>query len=285
MPLQSTTTAVKTALPIAFCLLASVASAQRLTIVIDPARGGKEYGARIDEHTYEKQVTLDLANRLKSLLNARDFDVVLTRDSDVVVTSDQRATAANQAKPIACLLLHSTGSGTGLHLFTSSLPPASPASTAVLWDQAQAPFVSRSERLANELSTALSRSKVPVSTGRTWVRPLDNMQCPAIALEIAPENSDTPASDHTYQTRIADAIASSMLFWRGHEDVVQSVLNPPRESAPTPQPETKQPAAKPASADASSAATTPAASKPKPPKPAVPKPAPASPPEDGSLPQ
>ena len=207
-------------------------SAQKLTVVIDAARGGSEYGARIDGHTYEKQVTLDLANRLRSLLSARDFNVVLTRDSDTLVTNEQRAAVANQNRPVACLLLHATSAGTGVHLWTSSLNAMPVGSTAVLWDEAQAPFVQRSQRLASEFAAALTRSKIAVSSGHTWIRPLDNMECPAIALEVGPEDSDTYSSDRTYQSHLADAIASQMLFWRGHTDVVQSILNPPPPPAP-----------------------------------------------------
>ena len=223
-------------------------SAQKLTVVIDAARGGNEYGARIDEHTFEKQVTLDLANRLRSLLTARDFNVVLTRESDTLVTNEQRAAVANQNKPIACLLLHATSAGTGLHLWTSSQTAMPVGSTAVLWDQAQAPFVQRSQRLASEFSAAFSRSKIAVSSGHTWIRPLDNMQCPALALEIAPQDSDTPSSDRTYQAHIADAIAGQLLFWRGHADVMGSILNPPPPPVPV----------KPASSDKPAETVTPA---------------------------
>lgn len=216
---------------------------QKLTVVIDAARGGNEYGAHLDAKTYEKQVTLDVANRLRALLLARDFNVVMTRDSDTLVTNEQRAAVANQSKAIACVSLHATAAGTGLHLWTSSMNPMPVGSTAVLWDEAQAPFVQRSQRLASEFAAAFSRSKIAVSSGHTWIRPLDNMECPAVALEIAPEDSDTNAGDRTYQAHLADAIASQMVFWRGHTDVVQSVLNPPPPPAPPKPAPTDGPAA------------------------------------------
>ncbi|GAA3761318.1 N-acetylmuramoyl-L-alanine amidase family protein [Terriglobus aquaticus] len=224
------------------CLAQQPTQPQKLTIVLDPARGGSEYGARIDTKTYEKQVTLDIANRLRALLVARDFNVVLTRDSDALVTNEQRAAVANQSKAIACVSLHATAAGNGLHLWTSSVNAMPVGSTAVLWDEAQAPFVQRSQRLASEFAAAFSRSKIAVSSGHTWIRPLDNMQCPAVALEIAPEDSDTVASDRTYQAHLADAIASQMVFWRGHADVVQSILNPPPPPA-APKPATPESAA------------------------------------------
>ncbi len=230
----------------------SAALGQRLTILIDPARGGTEDGARIDEHTTEKQVTLDVAARLRSLLNARDFDVLLTRDADVQVSNEARAAAANQNKPIACILLHATAAGKGLHLFTTSLQQAAPQGYAVPWDEAQALFVQRSQRLANELATAFGRAKIPVSSGQTWIRPLDNMQCPAVAVEIAPSGDGDTAADRSYQTRIADTIAGAMLFWRGHTDMVQSIVAPPPPE-PKPAPSTEPAPAKPGTAATASA--------------------------------
>ncbi len=225
---------MRTIFPIVVGLCCCSAPAQRLTILLDPARGGTEDGARIDDHTPEKQVTLDLANHLRALLNARDFNVVVTREADVTVSNDARAALANQSKPIACLLLHATAAGKGLHLFTSSLQQTAPQTVAVPWDEAQAPFAQRSQRLENELSTAFGRAKVPVSSGHTWIRPLDNMQCPAVALEIAPEPDGTTASNHNYQTRIADTIAGALLFWRGHLDIVGSIVAAPPETKVAP---------------------------------------------------
>ena len=225
--LQSTTAySVKILASIVVGVWCACASAQRLTVVLDPARGGTEDGARIDEHTTEKQVTLDVANRLRLLLQARDFDVVQTRDADALVTNDGRAAVANQSKAVACLLLHATAAGKGLHLFTSSLPQAAPQAYAVPWDEAQAAYAQRSQRLEGELATAFGRAKIAVSGGHTWIRPLDNMECPAVAIEIAPDGEGATAADHAYQGRIAETIAGALLFWRGHADVVQSIVAP-----------------------------------------------------------
>ena len=263
--------------------LAAQQQPQKLTVVIDAARGGSEYGARIDTHIYEKQVTLDIANRLRALLVARDFNVVLTRDSDTLVTNEQRAAIANQNKPVACILLHATAAGTGLHLWTSSISPLPVGSTAVLWDEAQSPFVQRSQRLASEFAAAFSRSRIAVSSGHTWIRPLDNMQCPAVALEVAPEDSDTVSSDRTYQAHLADAIASQLVFWRGHADVVESILNPPPPPAP-PKPATPE-----GSATAKPAASaTPVRTRTAPPAPVaapLPRPTPRIAPPTGEQPQ
>ena len=191
-------------------------STARPVVVLDPAYGGAANGARFPDGSYEKKVTLDLANRLRFLLNARGFDVVFTRDNDVSVSNDERAAVANTAHPFACLLLHATPGGRGVHLYTSALRPTGAASTAVLWNEAQAPFVLRSLRLSSELTAALTRSSIPVSSGVTWMHPLDNMQCAAVAVEIGPSKRGAAVTNSDYAAAVAGSLAGALLSWQAH---------------------------------------------------------------------
>lgn len=235
--------------------LASTARAQQ-TVLLDPARGGDEAGASIADHATEKIVTLNLAERIAPLLRARGFNVVLTREADVNVSNDARAALANGSNAIACVVLHATGSGTGVHLWTSALKPGSmPA--AVPWNAAQAPYVSASQQLAEQLRDAFSRSKLTVSAGQTWVRPLDNMMCPAVAIEVAPEADGTAADDVHYQTHLAEALAGALLFWRGHVPALPQPVAPPAQPSPSPQP-SGQPAPNPAGSATGKAPSAPA---------------------------
>ena len=69
----------------------------------------------------KKTATLAFSVRLRSLLSARGIVVVTTRESDVTLDPDQRAEIANHMHAQACLSLHASESGAGVHLFTSSL--------------------------------------------------------------------------------------------------------------------------------------------------------------------
>ena len=53
-------------------------------ILLDPAHGGDDPGGQIAPNLSEKQVTLDFARRLRTLLTAKGFTVTLTRESDPV---------------------------------------------------------------------------------------------------------------------------------------------------------------------------------------------------------
>jgi N-acetylmuramoyl-L-alanine amidase len=198
----------------------------RTTIFLDPAHGGSDSGARLSDSLPEKSLTLAFATRLRAVLSTSGFSVIATRDTDPTVpfTTDQRAEIANHAHPSACLILHATSSGNGVHIITSAL--ASPNDfdephATIPWNTAQAASIPQSLSLANEIGLALERAKLPVILSRASLRPLDNLTCPAIAIEIAPfapaDSDPTPITDATYQQNIAKAIATALTSWRSHQ--------------------------------------------------------------------
>jgi len=196
----------------------------RTVILLDPAHGGPETGAHLSDHLLEKDFTLAFAARLRTLLTAAGFTVISTRDADPTVpfATDQRAEIANHAHPAACLILHATASGSGVHLVTSALtPPDDDSPTSIIpWDTAQAASIPQSLNLANELGLSLLHAKLPVLLSRASLRPLDNLTCPAVAIEIAPlataDSSPTPVTDDAWQQHVAQAIASGLTSWRTH---------------------------------------------------------------------
>lgn len=66
-------------------------------IVIDPGHGGKDTGTRNDTYgLLEKDLTLNLAFRLKKVLENAGFQVKLTRTKDVFIPLEERSAIANQ---------------------------------------------------------------------------------------------------------------------------------------------------------------------------------------------
>lgn len=207
-------------------------------VVIDPAHGGPDAGATLADQVLEKDVALALAARLRTALTAAGFTVVATRDADPTapLTTDQRAETANRAHALACLVVHATGAGSGVHLYTSALPAqddsAQSADAAaggdaavgfapVPWETAQSASVAQSTHLATDLNAALTAAGLPAVTGRAHLKPLDNLTCPAVAIEIAPllaSGESTPPTDADYQRRVAETLASAAKSWRTHAD-------------------------------------------------------------------
>lgn len=77
------------------------------TIVLDPGHGGKDPGVVFKNGVYEKDLILDFAHRLKTILEKDGkYQVYMTRDSDVYVPLEERTAKAMQYKADLFLSLH-----------------------------------------------------------------------------------------------------------------------------------------------------------------------------------
>lgn len=97
-------------LPIyAFCILlmtfftvssidASKREQDKITIILDPGHGGKDFGA-VENGAKEKEINLSVALKLRSLIEKqlKDVNVVMTRETDKYLTLQERADIANDA--------------------------------------------------------------------------------------------------------------------------------------------------------------------------------------------
>ena len=196
----------------------------RFVILLDAAHGGDDLGGHLSSGQLEKNANLALGVRLRSLLAARGIQVVTTRESDQSVDLNRRAEIANHAEARACITLHTADTGTGVHLFVTSLPAAAPA-RFVAWKTAQAGWVTRSLALAGVLNSALLHAGITVTLGRVPLPGIESMTCPAVAIELAPErDSDhkitAEPDDPNYQARVAQTLATAVLEWRA--DAAQS---------------------------------------------------------------
>jgi N-acetylmuramoyl-L-alanine amidase len=202
--------------------------------VLDAAHGGDDLGGHLSSGQMEKAVTLALSVRLRSLLGARGIQVITTRESDQSVDPNRRAEIANHAEAKACISVHAADTGSGVHLFASSLTPAAPT-RFVAWKTAQASWITRSLALAGVLNSALLSAGMTVTLGRTALPAIESMTCPAVAVEVAPErNSDHKVTaepdDPDYQARVATALAAALLEWRSQ--AVRTEAGPPELRQP-----------------------------------------------------
>jgi N-acetylmuramoyl-L-alanine amidase len=193
-------------------------AASRFVVVLDAAHGGDDLGARLGTQA-EKDMTLGLSVKLRSLLMARGIAVVTTRESEADVDADRRAEIANRANAAACLNLHaalaSPNSGPAVHLFLSSLPAVADARFAP-WRTAQSAWIRRSTELAGELNSALTHAGIAVTLGRTALPAIDSMACPAVAIEIAPQRqTDAMGADEAaFEAQVAEALVAALVEWR-----------------------------------------------------------------------
>jgi len=74
-------------------------------IVIDPGHGG-EPGAMSESGVAEKEITLDVALRLRRLMAHDPYEVLLTRETDRLMSLDKRVNFANQRKADLFVSIH-----------------------------------------------------------------------------------------------------------------------------------------------------------------------------------
>ena len=76
------------------------------TVVIDAGHGGFDRGGIPGQRIPEKEMTLDVAQRLQGLLAASGYRVVMTRDSDVFVPLPTRVAIANSYQSGIFVCIH-----------------------------------------------------------------------------------------------------------------------------------------------------------------------------------
>ncbi|MDE5872093.1 MAG: N-acetylmuramoyl-L-alanine amidase, partial [Muribaculaceae bacterium] len=79
----------------------------KLTIVLDPGHGGKDFGA-CENGAKEKDINLAVAKKLRSMIEKglKDVEVVMTRATDVYLTLQERADVANNADGDLFMSIH-----------------------------------------------------------------------------------------------------------------------------------------------------------------------------------
>jgi N-acetylmuramoyl-L-alanine amidase len=226
--------------------LAAIAAARVWqTIVIDPGHGGDDVGVRSAKGIEEKQVTLDIARRLRAMVETRlGLRVILTREDDRAFGLDDRAAVANNGKANLLISLHVNGSRVpdqaGAEVFHLQLDRESEAVVRVAtaegaslptlgggvrrldlipWDLAQARHLDESSVLASVLQEELQR-EVPMSghpVRQAPMRLLAGANMPAALVEVGyltnPQQEARLNTDD-FKTKVAQAVFSAIVRFR-----------------------------------------------------------------------
>ena len=82
-----------------------------ITVVIDAGHGGHDRGGIPGQRIAEKDMTLDVALRLRNILSANGYHVVMTRSSDVFVPLGGRVAIANSYRNAVFVCIHFNATG------------------------------------------------------------------------------------------------------------------------------------------------------------------------------
>jgi len=191
-------------------------------IVLDPAHGGTDTGARGENGLAEKDIVLQIARAVREQLTRDAYRVLLTRNDDSNPSYDDRAAMANAYRDAIFVSLHvsSTGSPGTVHAYydqfaTPSETPAAakvpvpPLNGLTSWEDAQRSYVDASHRLTDFIQADLAQSfpGSPSASIAAPVRALRSVSAPAVAIEVSSVSGSTAESLNATAGPIAAAIA------------------------------------------------------------------------------
>ena len=201
-------------------------------VVLDPAHGGTDPGARGTGGIRESEIVLDFAIQVRRALELQGFQVVQTRQGNEDPSFDDRSATANAQRGAVFVTLHisSTGlPGTARVYVNSDLPPVADSNGLIPWDRAQAPFLGLSKTFGDLVQGfLLQRFKgSPETTQTASVRQLRTTAAPAIAVEISSVTVENRADLDRMAPGVADAIARGVAAFKPSY-VVASTPGAPR---------------------------------------------------------
>ena len=181
-------------------------------VVLDPAHGGTDPGARGTGGIRESEIVLDFAIQVRRALELQGFQVVQTRQGNEDPSFDDRSATANAQRGAVFVTLHisSTGmQGTARVYVNSDLPPVADSNGLIPWDRAQAPFLGLSKTFGDLVQGFLAQrfKGSPGAAQTASVRQLRTTAAPAIAVEISSVTVEDRVDLDRMAPGVADAIA------------------------------------------------------------------------------
>lgn len=228
------------------------------TIVIDPGHGGKDPGAIGRGGLQEKQVTLDVALKLKRLLETEGLKVVMTREGDNFISLWKRAHIANNCKADFFISIHVNASrsqspqgfeayclseavddearavaaveNSAVDLEESNLAMHNTTSDIALWESYFSEHRAQSLQLANMLceraAEDLNVKNRGVKTARFYV--LKGVRLPAVLVEIGFVSNlaeERKLKNPEYRKQVASVLAAAILQYKSAFESANSFAN------------------------------------------------------------
>ena len=218
------------------------------TIVLDPGHGGNDPGAiGRRSHSKEKDLTLRLAGKLKTILEGAGIRVIMTRDSDIFIPLPKRSEIANRSGADLFISIHINASRTrslrgfecyylstatddnarvleALENSTLKISDTASAETSrrldkTLWDMTLTENRLESAQLAGSICGSIDESFTMgnrgIRTARFYV--LKHTDIPAVLVEagyVSNKYEELKLKDPEFLDKIAESVADGVLKYK-----------------------------------------------------------------------
>ncbi len=203
---------------------ASMYNGKKIVVVIDPAHGGNDVGAKGIDGILEKDMALSIAKKIKALNNNNAIEIILTRESDIYMDVRQKIDFANNHKADLFISIHldatakdSFNTKTGMSVWVAKNNSSGNLLAAALVD-------------AFTKNYSLDVATAPMQR-QTGIRVLEGSNCPAVLIEPGfitnakdAEYLQTATGKETIAKNILTAI-SNFATANLHSNTVASMLD------------------------------------------------------------
>jgi len=193
-------------------------------VIIDPAHGGADPGARGSSGIAESDVVLSYARLLRISLEAQGMRVLMTRQANDDPSFDDRSRLANAQRGDIFITLHVSSMGQPGTVRVYSLPrmvlpqnvALAPHAGLLPWDRAQFNFIDQSKRLAELIQIQMAQrfhgsSETPIEAP---VRQLRTVGAPAVAIEVSSVSLPDRTRLDQMGPGLADGVARAVAAFR-----------------------------------------------------------------------
>ena len=195
-------------------------------VILDPAHGGADQGARGSSGIAESDIVLSFARLLRISLEAQGLRVILTRQANEDPSFDDRSKTANSRRGAIFITLHVSSTGPAGTVRVYSLPqdggptvtPAAnpPRPVLVRWNRAQQGYLDLSRKLAELIQIQMAQrfrgsAETPTTAG---VRQLRTVAAPAVAIEVSSVILPSRAPLDKMAPVLADGVARAVAAFR-----------------------------------------------------------------------
>jgi N-acetylmuramoyl-L-alanine amidase len=193
-------------------------------VVLDPAHGGADQGARGSSGISESDVVLSFARLVRISLEGQGLRVVLTRQANEDPSFDDRSKLANSQRGVIFITVHVSSTGQPGTVRVYSQPPetapganqAARRAELVSWDHAQIGSLDLSRRLAELIQIQMAQRfrGSPETPLVAPVRQLRTIAAPAVAIEVSSVSLPDRGLLDQMAPAIAEAVARAVAAFR-----------------------------------------------------------------------
>lgn len=189
------------------------AKQDEIVIVVDPGHGGEDPGKVGINDVLEKDLNLQIAQKVKKLLEEAGIKIVMTRTNDKVPDAkkedlNQRVQLINETKPTLALCIHQ-----------NSYPDEKIRGAQVFYHTLTSEAEDVASIVQEELRTVDPTNTRQIKENDTYYM-LKNTQVPTIIVEcgfLTNPDEATKLTQEEYQEQIAKAICEGVVKWLSGE--------------------------------------------------------------------